>query len=397
MLAMVKSGSRNETKTEKGLAHFCEHMVFKGGKKFKNAQSIASAIDNVGGELNAYTSEEITAYYVKVAKEFIETGLDVLEDLVIYPQFQEAEIEKEKGVIIEEINMYEDMPKSKAQMELAAIIYPHHPLGWPIAGEKKTILGINRDNFKQYHHKMYCGENLVVILAGAVKEQDWQKVEKRFSGVPLGQIATTEKPLENQIKPKPKITNKKSEQTHLAFGFRSIPLADPNRFAHKILAVILGGSMSSRLFVNLREKQGLCYYIQANTETFTDSGYFNIAAGVDNSRALIAIKSIIEEVAKISHREITDQELKKAKELMIGRMKLNLEDSEQIAEYFITQEVLENQIQTPIQVAEQIRSVSKKQIKKLAEKIFQAKQVNLSWVGPKQDEEKILDLLQNLR
>lgn len=395
-MAMVKAGSRNEDETEKGLAHFTEHMAFKGGKLFKKPKDVAIAVDGIGGDFNAFTAEEVTAYYIRAAKEHIKLNLDVLADLVIHPRFPSDELEKEKGVIVEEINMYEDMPKYKTEIELGSLIYKDHPLGWNIAGEKKTVTAFDRQTFTRFHKKMYVGRNITVILAGAVNDQAVKEVEKRFKVLSSGQSESHQAPIEDQAKPAIHLINKTSEQTHLAMGIRALNIVDPRRYIYKVMSIILGGNMSSRLFLNIRERQGLSYYISASTQAFTDTGYLEVNAGVDNKRVLVAIESIVHELAKIRDKQVTKKELDRAKEFMIGRIKLSLEDSEQIARLFVSQQILENKIQTPAQMIEGIKSVTTHQIKKLTEEIFQAKNINLSLVGPEQDKEKINKILSKL-
>lgn len=395
-MAMVHVGSRNEDKIEKGLAHFTEHMAFKGGKKFKKPKDVAVAVDGVGGDFNAFTAEEITAYYIRAAKEQIKLSLDVLADLVIHPRFPTVELEKEKGVIVEEINMYEDMPRYKAEIELGSLIYKDHPLGWNTAGEKKTVTAFNRQTFTRFHQKMYVGKNIAVILAGSINDQAVKEVEKRFKILPTGEAESHRAPKEAQTKPEIYLNTRASEQTHLALGLRALSIADPRRYIYKLMSIILGGNMSSRLFLNIRERQGLSYYISALTQAYTDTGYLEINAGIDNKRVLLAVKSIIHELAKLRDKPVTKEELERAKEFMIGRIKLSLEDTEQIAKLFVSQQILEDAIQTPDQIIAGIRSVTAHQIQKLTQELFQAKNLNLSIVGPKiaeDDLEKILELI----
>jgi len=392
-MAMVHAGSRNEDPVEKGLAHFTEHMAFKGGKLFKKPKDVAIAVDGIGGDFNAFTAEEVTAYYIRAAKEHIKLSLDVLADLVIHPRFPSDELEKEKGVIVEEINMYEDMPRYKAEIKLGSLIYKNHPLGWNTAGEKQTVTAFDRQTLSRFHEKMYVGHNITVILAGAVNDQAVKEVEKRFKVLPTGQAESHQAPIEDQTKPAVHLTNKTSEQTHLAMGIRALNITDPRRYIYKVMSIILGGNMSSRLFLNIRERQGLSYYISASTQAFTDTGYLEVNAGVDNKRVLVAIESIMHELVKIRDKQVTKEELDRAKEFMIGRIKLSLEDSEQIARLLVSQHILENTIQTPEQMIAGIKAVTVNQIQKLTQEVFQAKNVNLSLVGPEQNRDKVLAIL----
>lgn len=396
MMAMVHFGSRNEDTKHQGIAHFIEHMAFKGGKIYKNTMAISQAIDGAGGEFNAFTSEEVTAYHIKIAREQINVGLDVLADLVIYPKYPSAELAKEKGVIVEEINMYEDVPRYKAGLELAPLIYGDHPLGWSTAGVKQTVLALTPKDFNAYHKANYVGSNITVVLAGKISETDIKEVEKRFGQLPAGKLSSTNPPIESQTEAKLKAIKRKNEQTNLVFGIRALKISDPRRFTYKVLSTILGGNMSSRLFINIRERQGLCYYIYSDTEAFVDTGYFSISAGVDNKRVEIAVKSILKELQKIRDTKVTSDELERAKLYMIGKIKLGLEDSEEVARFFVSQQTLEKSVQTPEEMIEQIQLVKSTDIQKLVQEIFQAKNLNLSVIGPNLDEFRLQKVLNKL-
>lgn len=396
MIAMVKVGSRNEKLAEQGLAHFIEHMAFKGGRIFKNAHQLSAAIDGVGGEINAFTTEEVTAYHIKIAREHLRLGLDVLSDLVIHPRFPAPELEREKGVIVEEINMYEDMPRYKAALEIGPLIYPNHPLGRSTAGTRQTITAFKRQNFLNFHRRFYTGTNITLILAGAVEVSDIEEVRKRFSSMPAGVPSKVTKPKEEQKKPAKVVVRRQSEQTHLVIGLRALKISDPRRHAYKVLTTALGGNMSSRLFFSIREKQGLGYYINANTQGFMDTGYLAISAGVDNRRFFQAVKSIIVELRDLKENKISPAELEKAKQYVIGKIKLGLEDSEEVAGFFASQQVLEGQIMTPQEMIEGVKRASVEDILLLSREIFQAKNLNLSVVGPVEDSPSISEILSEL-
>ena len=305
-LLMVKVGSRYENDKLAGLSHFLEHMPAKGTKKYPTAQDLAVTIDSVGAEYNAFTSKEYTGFYVKSASSHLELALDILSQLVFHPLLPAQEIEKEKGVIIEEINMYNDHPMAKVGSEFEKLIYPNSNLGRQIIGFKKTVKSFKRKDFLDYKTKWYKPDRMVLGIVGGTNKVKSSKlkvqslIKKYFS---FRHSALDAESIKNltfiQQKPQLKVKYKKTEQAHLCLGVRAFPQGHQDRYVMAVLTIILGGNMSSRLFSEVREKRGLAYYIKSDISTYFDNGYLVSQAGVDIKKAEEAIKVILEEYRKI--------------------------------------------------------------------------------------------------
>ncbi len=396
VIAMVAAGSRYETKKNNGISHFLEHMAFKGTEKRPSAMDISSIIDGMGGEFNAYTGKEITGYYIKSAKARMETSLDVISDMLMNSKLDPAEIDKERGVITEEINMYEDMPARKIGDIYEALLYGNTPMGWDIAGEKENIKTISQADFRSYMDELYSADNVTVVVAGGIdSDTAFAQVEKYFGGM---KKFTTKKALpivEKQDKPEILIKNKKTEQIHVAIGVRTAPLNSSKKYPLSVLAAILGGGMSSRLFSEVREKRGLAYYIRTNSDEYTDAGTLVTMAGIDPKRVLEAVEVIVEEYRKVAKGEmkLTDEELKKAKEFLKGHLVLGLEDSNSVAGFYGHQELLEEEIENPDTILAKLDAVTKEEVEKVGQEFFVESGLNLALIGNFEDRQKLEDLL----
>jgi predicted Zn-dependent peptidase len=404
VLVLVGTGSKYETKETKGISHFLEHLYFKGTKKRPSGLLIAEVLDKLGGVYNAFTSEEYTGYYAKVATPHFETALDWVSDIYFDSLLPKKEIEKERGVIIEEINMYLDMPMIYIGELWKTLLYGDQPAGWDIAGTKKTVSKITREQILDYMKSQYVASNTIVCIAGNISlPQAINKIENCFSGISKTQSKS--KPpvidasvnsaliVEKQEKPKTLLFSKKTDQTHLALGVRAFNLFHPHRFALEILGIILGGMMSSRLFVEIRGKLGLAYYIKTEVECDPDTGYLVTNAGIDNQRVDKAILAILKEYRKISQKKISLAELKKAKENFKGKLALYLESSDAKASFCAGQELLERKILTPKEIFKKIDKITINDILKIAREIFKSEKLNLALVGPFEDKEKFQKLL----
>jgi predicted Zn-dependent peptidase len=395
-IVMMGVGSRYESDNQQGLAHFTEHMVFKGGKKYPTAQAVAQALDAVGGEFNAFTSSEFTAFFTKTASEHLDLGLDVLADMTLRASFPEEELKKEKGVIVEEINMYEDIPMRDVDGVLMSLVYGDTPMGRPITGSKKSVKAFSREDFVNYVQQFYQGEKCTIVLAGNMDLQEaQQKVENYFNSLPKGSVYQPQSAI---FIPKAgiervKIKEKKSEQTHLLLAAQAYALTDPKRDIFRLLSVILGGNMSSRLFVSVREEQGLCYYIRATPDVYTDSGMLVASAGVDNTRLEQAVAAIIQEMSKLKNERVEETELERAKQFILGKLQLSLEDTEQVAEFYGGQQLLEGKIRNLSQMRASILSVRPDQIQAAAGEIFQTDRLRLAVIGPQNNRAKLAELL----
>ena len=401
-------GSKYEKKENNGISHFLEHLFFKGTKKRPKTKDISSALDAVGGEYNAFTGKEQTAYFAKVDARHFDLALDVISDIYLNSKIEEKEIEKEKGVILQEINMYEDTPMVQAGDVFEELLYGDQPAGWEIIGTKENIKSLKRPDFLKYLRENYTAPNTVVCVAGNIdppnprggstragEKKLIKNIEKIFARMPKKTNGKKKKVVEKQSAPQIKIKTKKTDQTHLVLGFRARNMFHPDRFALSILANILGGTMSSRLFLSVREKLGLAYYINAGFESYTDSGYLAARAGVDTDRKKIekALKTILGEIRKIREKKVSAGELQKAKDNFRGKMALSLESSDDIAGFLAGQELMKRKIETPAEILARVEKVSADDIMRVARETFVNEKLNLAMIGPIEDKrflEKIL-------
>lgn len=396
VLVMVAAGSRYETKKNNGISHFLEHMAFKGTQKRPSAMDIAGLIDGIGGEFNAFTGKETTGYYIKSAKANVSTLMDVLSDMLMNSKLDEKEIEKEKGVIIEEINLYEDMPVRKIGDIYEQLLYGDTPMGWDIAGEKDIIMSITRDDFTSYMSSLYSAHNMTVVVAGGITSQEgFYLVEEYFGKMSKFDIVKHSQVVENQAKPAVLVREKKTEQIHIALGVRTVALDHPDRYSLSVLASILGGGMSSRLFNEVREKRGLAYYVRSHSDQYVDAGSLVSMAGIDPKRVTDAIQVMMQEYQKVATGTlgITDEELNKAKEYLKGHLVLELEDSRSVASYYAHQELLENEVMNPAEVLKEVDAVTKEQVEQVGKDYFVQKGLNLALIGNYSDNEKLSELL----
>lgn len=393
-LILVGTGSRYETRQVNGISHFLEHMFFKGTKNRPTTFEISSLIDSLGAEYNAFTGKEQTGYYVKAASEHLEIMIDVLSDMLQNSLFAKEEIEREKGVIIEEINMYEDTPARKLGDLYEGLLYGDTPLGWDIAGRKEVIMGMDRAKFEQYRSEHYSPENMIIIIAGGVEEEfSLGLVSKYMGGIAKRAAKTFEPVKEHQTSPGLLVHHKQTDQAHLYLGFRTYPLHHPDKYVLDVLSTILGGGMSSRMFINVRERKGLAYYIQSSSEQYLDAGTLYTRAGVDLKRIEDAIKVILEEYHKISQVTVSPEELKKAKDYTRGKLILELEESRAVASFVGNQELLERQVLTEEEILDLIDKVTAQDIQRVVKDIFVGPKMNLAVIGPFKEETRFSKLL----
>ena len=397
---LVGAGSRYEEKEINGLSHFLEHMAFKGTKKRPTALHIASLIDGIGGEFNAFTSKDHTGYYIKAASKHLPLLFDVLSDMLLHSKFASEEIEREKGVIIEEINMYEDTPMRKISDLYENLLYGDTKLGRDVAGRPEVIRSIKREDFKSYISRFYSPSNTIVAVAGGTNIKGKNKklkvnnlAEKYLGKWEKRQTEKADTVRDLQTKPGVLVRFKDTQQAHLCIGVRSYNLMHADKYKLAVMTNLLGGGMSSRLFIEVRERRGLAYYIRASNEMYLDVGNFVTQAGVDIKRIDDAIKVILEQLGTIAQVPVKPEELKKTKENMKGKLILELEDSRNTAGLFSTNELLENEIRTPEEIMKLIDEVTAFDIRKTAREIFIEKNLNLAIIGPYKEEEKFLNLL----
>ena len=394
VLVMVGTGSKYETKDINGVSHFLEHMMFKGTEKRPGKLDIAMELDGIGAEYNAFTGKEYTGYYAKASVKKLDTVMDVIFDIFLNSKLDGEEIDIERGVIIEELNMYRDMPQRYVGDLFEQLLYGDQPAGWDIGGEKETILKLKREEFINYFNTHYIAPKTVVAIAGNVDPEDIKnKVEVYFKNIRQGEKFGKPAVVEEQDEPKVLLHNKKTDQTHFILGVRAYDKFSEKKYPLGILSVILGGGMSSRLFSEVRDKRGLAYYIGAGGESYTDTGFFMVKAGVNNQKTVEALKVIMEELRKVKREGITSEELKRAKDQIEGSMALGLEHSDAVAETYAESLIFHNEILTPEYELDKMKKVTLEQVLKVASEIFDDKKLNLSLIGPFENENEFKQIL----
>lgn len=394
VLVLVEAGSKYETKEINGISHFLEHMCFKGTKKRPQSIDISSELDGIGARYNAFTGMEYTGYYAKAMPEHFDKILDVISDIYQNQIFDSGEIDKERGVIIEEINMYEDLPMRRVQEFFTSLLYGDQPAGWDIAGRKEVIKKITREDFIKYHNEHYLAKSSLVVVAGKFNEDEAvKKIEAAFTGIKSGVKTPKIKTVEQQSKPEILLKHKKTDQTHLVLGVRAFDIFDKRKYALEVLADILGGGMSSRLFQKIREEMGAAYYVNASADLYTDHGYLAASAGIDNNKIEQVVLAILEEFQKIISEPIGDEELRRVKDHLTGNLIIGLETSDQLAGYYGGQEILTKEIINPKDLVKKIQAVEAKEIMAVAEDIFQNRKLNLAIIGPFEEKEKFEKIL----
>ncbi len=393
-LVLVGAGSEYETKETNGISHFLEHLCFKGTKNRPTSFDITSELDHIGAVYNAFTGTEYTGYFAKATPEHLDKIIDIISDMYLNPLIPPSEIEKERGVIIEEINYYEDTPMRKVQELFTNLLYKDQPAGWDIAGRKEIIKKLQREDFLRYRDLYYLSKNTLVVIAGSFNEKNVVEILKdKFKDIKEG--FKKEKPItiESQSKPEVLIKTKDLDQTHIVLGVRAYNLFDKRRFSLELLSNILGGGMSSRLFQRIREELGACYYINAGANLSIDHGYLAVSAGIDNRRVEEIIVAVLQEINKIKNELVSDKELIRAKNCLIGNMYLGLESSDELASFYGSQEIIKNKIMEPEEIKIKIESVTADEIKEVAQDIFKNNKLNLALIGPVKDQEKIEKIL----
>lgn len=391
LLVLVKVGSRQETKPIYGISHFVEHMMFKGTKKRPTTLDLSKELDGIGAEYNAYTGKDVTGYYIKSDARHLSLAIDMLSDMLINSKLDANELEKEKGVIIEEINMYEDNPMMFVEEILEEMVFSGSQLGHQIAGSRETVRAVTRASMKKYKESFYSGSNIVIALTGKFSDKHIKEIKNKFI-MKKGKESKIEKSISIQKTPKIKIKYKNTEQVQLSLGFPSFSQYDKRNQALQLMSIILGGNMSSRLFINIREKNGLCYFIRSWNNLYEDRGVTIIQAGLDKDRIDFAIKAIKNELEKISIG-VTEEELKRAKEFVAGKTALDLENSMSIAQYYGNLELMGKPLISPAEKLKKIMAVKSSEVRAVAQEIFNINKANLAIIGPFKNEAKFLKLL----
>ena len=386
-LIMLAAGSRYETAETNGIAHFAEHMFFKGTERRPTARDIAGEVDGIGGEFNAFTGKEYTGYYVRCAAATRDTALDVLVDMLRNSAFDPAEIEREKGVIVEEMNMYFDTPRDFIGGAYESLLYDDQPLGWDIIGRKETVRGANRETFLDYVDHWYRPSRMVVGIGGQIGDGLLPRLEELLGDLEpreTGSPAPVKLP-ENGSRVK--VHTKQSDQAHLVLGVRSRPLVDPDRYVLQLLATVLGGGMSSRLFTEVRERRGLAYYVFGTNHAYTDAGSLHAQSGVDINRIDEAVTTIVEQFRLLASAPVPADELEKARNFAKGRFVLQLESPHGTIMFGLRREVLEGQAAEPAEVLAALDAVTAEDIQRVAGEVLESG-FHLAVIGPFDDAER---------
>lgn len=394
LLALVKVGSRLENSHERGLSHFLEHMLFKGTITWPTAKELTGVLDGVGAEYNAYTAKEYTGYYIKVAAEYLPLAAQVLQEMLWQSRLDEAEMSKEKKVIVEEINMYEDNPLLYINDVLEGALYQGSSLGNLISGSRESVTNLRHSQLKNFWQQYYHPHNMTLTMSGKISPAAANKVKKIFSHSrpvgPLGEYQSFQPRLNG---PRVAVHFKDTEQVQLAYAFPSYGYGHKNLPALRLLAVILGGNMSSRLFVRLREKEGLCYSVRCSADQYFGTGSLVVQAGLDKSRLELAIQLIREELAKVAQNGVNDDELIRAQEYTKGSLTLAMEDSLAQAEWAGKRHFLEGSFESAHDYLRRLSLVKLTDIKKVARQVLQTNQPALALIGPYKNPKPFIQLL----
>lgn len=390
----VKTGSRYENKEENGISHLLEHMFFQGTKKRPDKMSVKRELDRIGARSNASTGHDKTAYYIKTDSKHLDLSLDILSDMYLNSLFKSDSIEKEKKVVIEEMNMYKDNPQREIWDNFYNLLYSGNSLGWPIIGTTDIVSSIKRSNFFDYTKKYYFAANTVVVVAGNINEKKViEKVKNYFKKIKNGPISKIKPFLDDQKMPRINLEYKKIDQAHIVLGVKTCSIFDQKRYIFDLLSDILGGYFSSRLIMSVRDNLGLSYYVGSDTGYHEDTGYFSAYAGINLEKINIGINAILKEFKNVKSKLITKKEIEDAKSHLEGSLGLYTELSDNIAMRVGTLELFHNKIETPEEYLKKIKAITASDIKKAANEIFKTAKLNLAIIGPFKDKNKFAKIL----
>jgi predicted Zn-dependent peptidase len=381
-MLLVKTGSRNETEAQAGISHVLEHMVFKGTKTYPSPMAISEAVDGIGAEQNAFTNKEYTGYYITSAAKHLPLALDIQAEMLTKPLLPQTDLEREREVIVEEINMYEDQPMAKAGEEFENLMYAGSSLGREIIGTKETVRATQASDLRTYLDKWYRGSNILMVIAGKMSSttEVTELIASKLGGV-------TQHGLDEYLsagsygKPRAVHVKKKTEQAHFYVGVPGLSMHDDRRYALQLAQVVLGGGMSSRLFNEIREKRGLAYYVRSELDTTFDTGYLAVRAGVNLAQLSEAMKVVKEELFKLGST-ITTAELHKAKEYVLGRLPLSLEESMGVAQFFGIRTLIKDEVMQPDELITRVKDVTMEEVRAVCAELIQEREVRSVVVGP---------------
>lgn len=375
-------GGRYEADPVRGAAHFLEHIVFKGSKKY-SCKQIKQSIEGVGGLLNAFTAQEQTCFFAKIPSQHLQTTFDVLADMVFHPRINRGDVEREKGVILEEIKMYHDLPQYHVLELLEGLLWPDHPLGKNLAGDSRTVMKMRRADLKAFHEKFYVPANIVVAACGNLNHRNIvDLVRNKLRGLKSADV-TPFVPFDNpSATERVQIVQKKIEQMHLAIGMYGYDENHQDKYALNLLSVILGGNMSSRLFNEVREKRGLAYSISSSVKALHDTGVLVVRAGVDNRQSVSAVDCILKELEKLTRRQIPDSEFIRGKEFLLGQLLLGLEDTMDHMLWIGESVTARDEWKTLKSVIKEFNKITPGDLKRVAKDVLAYSNLKLSMVGP---------------
>lgn len=388
VLVLVEAGSEYEEKSTNGISHFSEHMMFKGTKNRPGPSIIATEMEALGARYNAFTSHEYTGYYAEVQSAKLNQAMDIVFDMYLNPLFESNEIEKEKGVIIQELNRYHDNPQSHIYDLFDNVLYGDQPAGWEVVGPKENIEHFHRNDFLNYRKKYYTGPATAVIVVGNFEEgKVVKKIKETFSGLSRSKISKP-KTLEFQKNPQLLVSRSKTGQANLAIGLRAYDVFDKRRFALDILAEVLGGGMSSRLWIAVREKLGAAYHVGSSANNYYDHGFLLIGAGIEKEKTDQVLKAILKEAEKMRDKLVSEKELKKSIDSFVGKMILDAQTSDALAMFYGESEILAKNPESLRWLIRKYQLVSKEEIRTVAKDIFRSEKLNMALLGPYNEKDK---------
>lgn len=382
-LVAVAAGSRYETKDINGISHFLEHMFFKGSRKYPTAEIIATLIDGIGAVNNAATDKEVTYYWIKSAAKHIELSSDILSSMIKESLLSTEEIDREKGVIVEELRMYRDNPTRYIWDLYERLQFGDQPLGWDIGGSEVTVNSLVREDFIKYTDSLYDPKNMALVYVGNLPKNIDKLATKYFLDLPK-HVHYQPKPYkrEKQTKPRISLFYKKTDQANLILGVEGFDRYDKKRFAARVLGIILGEGMSSRLFMQVRERRGLAYHVSASHGTYKDIGAFTAYAGLKLEKVYEGLEVIKAELERTTKEKVTQAELQKAKEMERGRVALRSESTNFLAEHFGVKFILDRELETFEEYLKKIDAVSLEDVQNVARELFKKERYNLQVIGP---------------
>lgn len=396
VLVLCGTGSDYEPKEINGISHFLEHMVFKGTQKRPTYDIVSQELDSMGSIHNAFTSHELTGYFIKAGKSYLEGSLDILADIYKNSILQAEEIDKERQVIVEEMHKDRDTPTIYVWWVWERLLYGNHPAGWDVIGEEPIIRNLKREDFVRYFYHQYVASNTAVVVAGNFNEAETIETVRRLFDDVRRDLPIRKKPAikEEQFTPAVHVEFKQTDQTHLILGFRGYDANHPRRYAAEVLGVLLGGGMSSRMFSRIREQLGLAYNVWSAHESYSNRGFLTTYAGIDHANVEKTIKAALEEYKRVREEPIPSSELKRIKDYIRGTTLISLEASNAVANFVGTEEMVTGKPMSVDEIFAKIDSVTIEDLALVAKEIIQSERLNCAMIGPFKKSDDFLKILE---